>query len=336
MRTLQILSVSHQSLPANRRLNMNLDSDSWQQLYTFMKYDCNVLGWVRIVTCNRVELYLEAEADVRQVVAQKWVELAGEDLQFGQDIKSYFGNNISNRYLLELTTGLHSAIFGDDQILFQIKKAFEEGRRNNSLSTLLERSFQYIMKTHKLICKETDFKTRSVSLAYHALKSIERACSKEECKNKNLLILGAGDMAVQVLKYLPKFEFKSVSIANRTKEKADKLAQLNGLRSQGLEEVKHSNYDVVISCIDYGNEYIADFSTLDFYVDLSLTSVSLKEVLCPSILLKELQKQIDIQNRKSQSSIAIVKRLLSGQAREFMQWEQEWKERRREASLAVI
>ena len=201
---------------------------------------------------------------------------------------------------------------------------------------MLERSFQYIMKNHKMICKETDFKTRSVSLAYHALKSTERVLGKEVCKQKSVLILGAGDMAVQVLKYLPKFQFESITIANRTKTKADALAKSSGIKSLALDSINDMAYDIVISCIDNGNEKLERWEEMDFYVDLSLTSLTLKEVACPAVLLKELQNQIDIQNRKSQSSIAIVKRLLSGQAQEFNQWEQEWRARNEKTSMVMI
>ncbi len=330
MRNLYVISINHQRNDAETRIKMNLSSYGWKQLNAYLTYTLNVEGLVLLRTCNRLELYYEADRNVNVEIIEKWISLISEKSDISDDqFETYSGYQDCIRHLLQLGAGFKSAIFGDDQILSQVKRAFEEARANDSMSTLLERAFQSIMRFHKQICRETDFISHTVSLAYQALKSAKFRFGTENLRSKNILIIGAGDMAAQVIKYLPKFKFASISITNRTVSKAEKLVENSTIEVVPSVSLDFLKYDMVISCTDHGYNQISDWSTIDYYIDLSLHSSKLENIPSSHILLNQLQEMINAQNELRLKSTDKVHLILEEKAEAYVKWCKGWLERSR-------
>ena len=260
MRKLQILSIDHKSHSTSERQAFALNPDQYDELSSYIQYVLGVHGHVYLSTCNRIEIYYDAEEDLRELIIEKWKYLAqinDENLQ--NPITTYLGSESCINHILQLCIGTKSAIVGDDQILSQLKKAFELARTNGTMSTLLERAYQTVMKL--------------------------------------VLIIGAGAMAAQVVKYLPKFQFSSVSITNRTEEKAQKLVKEKNIEVVNYANIDSSEYDIVISCTDQGYGLVRNITQLGFYIDLSLASANIRNLSCPGILLEEF-KAISLLNQR--------------------------------------
>lgn len=329
MRKLQIISVSHHHTTATQRIQLGMDQGRWQQLLTYIKYELHAEGVVRLATCNRIEIYCEASTDIRQQVADRWLALAGDiDTITTQVFKTYLGSAIAVRYLLQLSIGMKSAIYGDDQILSQLKKSFEQSRAAGQLSTLLERAYQTVMRFHKQICRETAFKSQTVSLAYQALKSLTTHYGKTDLATKSVLIIGAGDMAAQVVKYQSKFRFGSIAIANRTARKATTLVHGKAIAVVDYAALAGQHYDIVISCTDQGHSIASHLVGLHYYIDLSIASATYSSIGHTSLMLESIQQLIDRQNQKRMSCIGVVKRYLGDHVQVFTEWLVKWESRR--------
>jgi len=329
MRTLQIISVSHKSHSKEVRKLLQLSSTDSDQFINYIKEDLQAQGVVLLNTCNRMELYVEADTDVRAAVIEQWMLLAGqENQQYKNDFKSYYGTEICVRYILQLSVGLKSAIYGDDQILTQIKKAYEESRSTAPLSTLLERSYQTLMRFHKAVCNSTDFRNQSVSLAYHSLKRMVHDIGRAKAAEMSVLIVGAGDMAQQVVKYISKFRFDKVSLANRSVDKALDITNGTAVRVAHYGTDLSQEYDIIISCTDYGHSRVGDFAVLDYYLDLSLWSATADAVACPHTFLHDLQQDIEVSSGRRLSAMPVIKRLLGEHAAAFVKWHYGWAQRR--------
>jgi glutamyl-tRNA reductase len=178
-------------------------------------------------------------------------------------------------YISKVAMGLLSAIKGDDQIYSQIKKAFNLAKKSGHISTLLERMFQQLVRINKRVMNETNYKARSISLAYQSLKYAKYIT--QEINNPSLLILGAGELSKQLVKNVSKFDFGRITIANRTKRNAELLKLINkkiDITSLDNIQKKMAEYNIVISCLgtnynlfDPGEE-ISNRS-LQLYVDLT-------------------------------------------------------------------
>ena len=80
----------------------------------------------------------------------------------------------------------------------------------------------------------------------------EQHFSHDQVKNLSLLVIGAGEIAEDVLKYLPKFQFQKVAISNRTEKRAGKLAAKYGIQTYEWDRIEKGNFDsfdVIITAV---------------------------------------------------------------------------------------
>ena len=328
MTQLFIISANHINTSSQERLMLRLTDTQWEQLTAHMEYGLGIVGDIRLQTCNRLEIIYEHHTNVSGDIVNTWLSLIDHIEISEQHFDTHVGTENCIAYLLDLSLGFHSALYGDDQILQQLKKAFESARSRNKLSSLLERAYQTMMRTHKQVCRSTDYKSQTVSLAYQALKATRKIIGKSELAKRNLLIVGAGDMANQVLKCLPKFQFNSVAISNRTESKAKGLAEKNNLKVVKYNQEWTNAYEVVISCTDHGLTRLSELRSMDLYVDLSLASAEIEDLHVPYVLLEELQGLISAQNNNRMACVPQVQKIIKDNKNQFLDWYNSWVERK--------
>jgi len=189
-----------------------------------------------VSTCNRTELYFASESqelpkdeDVFPFLASLKFRprVLDEPETFERYSKNFqfFSDRDAAVHLFSVTSSLDSMILGEPQILSQIKRAYEIAVQARTTGPILNAAFQTAFKTAKRVSVETGvFKRRvsipSVAVVDFALNIFERL------NDKKTLVLGAGEMAEETLKYLADFGARSVLVANRSREKAEKLADV--------------------------------------------------------------------------------------------------------------
>jgi len=150
-------------------------------------------------------------------------------------------------HLLRLACGLESMIIGEDQILGQIKESHALSQKLGATNEFLSTIFAKAINVGKRARTETKINKGAVSIASAAVDLAMNELG--ELSDKNVLIVGAGEMGKLVSKSLCELNLKNVAVANRTYEKGVKVAQLLGGKavefSKLKEEMKKS--DLVIT-----------------------------------------------------------------------------------------
>ncbi|MDB4919515.1 MAG: hypothetical protein JWQ54_1498 [Mucilaginibacter sp.] len=190
-------------------------------VYQDLKGKDGLLGLLIISTCNRTEVYIDHEnsydittlLQYLQEVKQTQVPLS----QF--EIIGDPKNTV--KYIVEVANGLHSLVIGDKQILSQFKRAFNISQQNNFINGVMERVFQVIFRSHKRISNETNYHKGSKSISHLAVYEVNR---KFRDKNIPILVIGAGEIAADLLKYFSTQSFTNITVINRTMIKAQLLA----------------------------------------------------------------------------------------------------------------
>ena len=177
--------------------------------------DQRVSGYAIIKTCNRVEAYITSEypREVLEDVAKRR-KLEKSRIFVGKD---------AVEHLMRVACGLEAMIVGEDQILGQIKKSHLDSRKEGTIDSLLDMTFERAIKAAKRARSETKINEGSVSIGSAAVEFAEVISGGLE--GKNILVIGAGDMGTLVAKAISKKSLKAMFIANRTYEKATKLAE---------------------------------------------------------------------------------------------------------------
>ncbi len=136
---------------------------------------------------------------------------------------------------------------GEPQILGQVKKAFAESQRGQSLSSELERLFQKSFSVAKRVRTETEIGASAVSVAFAAC-SLARQIF-ESLSELHVLLVGAGETIELVARHLREHQVKHMIIANRTRERAQSLASEVGAEVITLPEIdaRLADADIIIS-----------------------------------------------------------------------------------------
>jgi glutamyl-tRNA reductase len=252
-KTLRYISVSHKTANTEQREKFHISEEEKQQLTQLI---CNAFTDISslfiLATCNRTELYFEsisttANSILDYLIAFKSIKNSTTEKQLFRTSDS---TETSIKHLLEVSSGLESLVFGDAEIISQIKKAHQFSMSHQLQGSLLERALQAVFKTHKRISNETDFRDGTTSVAYKSLKVIRQTFDRDSVKSKKILFVGAGDIVKQLFKYNSKFNFNNIYIGNRSLEKAIILAQSNQSKTYPWENIISNNFDdfdVIIS-----------------------------------------------------------------------------------------
>lgn len=147
------------------------------------------LGCVIMSTCNRTELWLSG----RQISpAELLCRLKGVSWE---KYRSYFRSRegmAAVEYLMELTCGFHSQIFGEDQILTQIKQSIAVSRKTGLADTVLEVLFRNAVTAAKRVKCQTKFISLNRSMAVSAVELLNGHFST--LRQLPCLVIGNGEM----------------------------------------------------------------------------------------------------------------------------------------------
>lgn len=183
---------------------------------------------VLLSTCNRVELYTAADdaaaAPSDQQVKQFLAEFHGLPLhQVFDDLFEQSGEG-AVRHLFTVAASLDSMVLGESQILAQVKQAYQLAAEHDSIGPITHDVFQRALRVAKRVSAETSINDKRVSVASIAVSGFARSVF-ERFDDKQILVIGAGETAEEVLVYLREEGARHITIVNRHDEAAGKLAK---------------------------------------------------------------------------------------------------------------
>lgn len=210
----------------------------------FADTECAILS-----TCNRVEVYVATPADsaCRAEEVRHFLEgfhkIPAE--QFASLLYIHEGSDAA-RHLFSVTAGMDSMVFGESEILAQVKNsylsAFESGTTGPVFNTLFQMAFHLAKHIHT----ETGISTHPTSVASVAVRFLRDG---DRLVGKRVLIVGAGRVAAQTVERLRKNEAGDVVVINRDAGRAADLAARFGGTAAGLDTLadKIAWADIVVT-----------------------------------------------------------------------------------------
>jgi glutamyl-tRNA reductase len=203
-----------------------------------------------VSTCNRTELYCAAaEPERAQVALQEFVavekQLSLDELQRHTYVLPQAS---AVRHAFRVASGLDSMVLGEPQILGQMKQAEKLARSAGGLGLMLNHLFQRTFAVAKEVRTTTEIGTQSVSMAAAAVRVAQRIFGN--LSGEHMLFVGAGEMIELTATHFAAQHPKSITVANRTLERAQLLAHRFHANAIKLSELPDtiSRYDIVVSC----------------------------------------------------------------------------------------
>lgn len=180
-----------------------------------------------ISTCNRLEVYAVTNSfhsgveDVLSVLADKSGVEEGE-------LRSYLYVRYADaaaEHMMTVASGLDSMVVGEQQIIGQVRSSYQDATVRGTVGPGLHSLAQSALYTGKRVHTETEIDDAGASMVTLALEEAMKIMGVEDFTGKTALVLGAGAMASLAATHLGKRGINNLIIANRTRSRAERLAE---------------------------------------------------------------------------------------------------------------
>jgi glutamyl-tRNA reductase len=259
--SLLVVGLSHRSAPVSVLERAALSADAQMKLLQDTVAAEPAAEAAVLATCNRIELYADVDkfhagvAELSTLLAQH----SGVGLE---ELTPYLYVHYEDRavhHLFSVACGLDSMVVGEGQILGQIKDALAKAQDLHTAGRLLNDLFQQALRVGKRAHSETGIDRAGQSLVTFGLEQLASGSAVEQwVRGKKALVIGAGSMSSLAAATLARAGVTEVVIANRTYDRAERLAQILSegddtdvlARAVPMESVpvELTRADVAVSC----------------------------------------------------------------------------------------
>ncbi len=196
-----------------------------------------------VSTCNRTEIYTTSQNYL--LIAEEYCKSIGVHLTDFMNFANIHTKEEALNHLFRVAAGLESQIIGDFEIIGQIKKAYSRFKKEKQNSNpYLERAINAAIQISKRIKNETGISSGAASVSYAAVHYILN--HQKQLSDKNILLLGVGEIGQNTVENLVKHIYQpNIKVANRTQEKAEKIAE-----KFNIQHVEYESFDKELDSTD--------------------------------------------------------------------------------------
>ena len=215
---------------------------------------------VLLSTCNRIEIYVAAEGDSAPNFEQIGGFLAkfhGLETAEVLDHLYYHADELAVKHLFTVACSLDSMVVGEPQILSQVKQAYQTATEHDNTGPLTHAAFQAALRVARRVAAETAIHQRRVSIPSVAVADFSQQIF-ERFDDKQTLVIGAGEMAEETLRYLQDEGVQHITVVNRSHDRAVELAKTWQGTARKWEELLDAlaEADLVISTTGAGEPIV--------------------------------------------------------------------------------
>lgn len=236
-----VVGMSHRSAPVTLLEQLSMD-DSTRDLTVHKLVDRPSLTEALIIsTCNRLEVYVMTSSFHTGVndVVHVLHEISGVDLETLRGYLYVRYADAAAEHMMVVSSGMDSMVIGEQQIIGQVRTAYQHATEQGTVGPALHALVQASLHTGKRVHTETDIDDAGASMVSFALDEAQSQMRAQAMvgaseplddienpfEGKRALVLGAGAMASLAATHLGKAGIGTLVIANRTRDRAERLAE---------------------------------------------------------------------------------------------------------------
>ncbi|MBP1923561.1 glutamyl-tRNA reductase [Halorubrum alkaliphilum] len=170
-----------------------------------------------IRTCNRSEAFVVTDSTTDGTAA---LDAFAPDVR-GAAVRR-FDHEESLEHLMRVASGLESLVLGEDQIIGQVREAYEESRAAGGIGPVLEDAVTKALHVGERARTETSINEGVVSLGSAAVRL---AAEEIDLTGGTAVVVGAGEMGTLAARSLDDTAVGEVVVANRTVPNAAFVAE---------------------------------------------------------------------------------------------------------------
>lgn len=284
----RMVGIDHGVANIENREKFSFTADEVKDALKRVKEIEEISGCIIISTCNRTELWISQKEEETTDIKQVLCDIAGNSIKESKAFLVERNGKEAIEHIMLTACGINSRVFGEDQILTQIRDALEISRDLETNSTTLEKVFLNAITAGKKVKDSVKLTKHSPSVASNSIEELKGIYGS--LKNKNCLIIGNGKMAVLIAEHLVKNHAK---VTMTMRKRYHHSEEISSVVPKGCEMISYDdryqyvkNADIVIS------------ATLSPHYTLTLEKLKDYEVKEPSVWLdlampRDIDKKIE-------------------------------------------
>lgn len=237
--------INHKTAPIEIREKISPAPERQHELLLDLIKQPSVHGAMMLTTCNRTEIY--CDTDKASHILPWLAEQQSLSSHLLEDYTYLYKASEGIRHTMRVACGLDSMVLGEPQILGQMKQAYHHAKEIGTLSPPLQHVFRHVFNATKKVRTQTSIGAYPVSIAFTAVHLIRKVFAA--LNTAHVLLIGSGDTATLVAKYLQNQGAKNFYVASRTLENAQKLAEPLLAKSLTISQIPEflPKADIIIS-----------------------------------------------------------------------------------------
>ncbi len=247
--SLVVVGLNNKTMPLDLFESFAVSNEDLPKALLSVKSRRHVSEAVLLSTCNRTEVYVFAEKfhGAYQDIRDFFSDLSDLSAHQFNDYLYVHYEDEAVKHLFSVTCGLDSAVLGENEIQHQVKVAWQAAQIEDTCGTTINAAFRRALEVGKRIRTETNLTKQAPSIARSVIEMAEE--NLKGLENKNILILGAGEMGEGMANSLSKLETGKVAFSNRNLEKAQKMSEKFGGEAIEINQIPSSlkEFDCFIS-----------------------------------------------------------------------------------------
>ena len=247
-----LVGMSHRSAPVALLERLSMDAEVQNGTAGALVKQPSLSEAMIISTCNRLEVYTVTNAfhagveDVLRVLA----DVSGVDVA---ELRRYLYVRYSDaaaEHIFTVASGLDSMVVGEQQIIGQVRSAYVDAVERGTVGPNLHSLAQAALHTGKRVHTETGIDDSGASMVTVAIEEAMERMLVDDLRGKTALVLGAGAMSSLAATHLGKQGIDKLVLANRTRDRAERLAEHSREAGVPAEVVDFADRASVLDHVD--------------------------------------------------------------------------------------
>jgi len=232
-----VVGLSYKSAPVSVLESASVSTDDVPKLLDELRTAPAISEVLLLSTCNRIEVYADvarfhpALAEISSVLARH----AGVTVpDLGEHLYVHFAEAAVG-HMFSVAAGLDSMVIGESQILGQLRSAYATAVQASTVGSVLHDLAQTSLRVGKRAHTETGIDRAGASVMSVAID--DAAAVLGPLANRCAVIVGAGSMGALAASTLRRRGILDLAVANRSAERARRLADSVGGRAVTMDDL---------------------------------------------------------------------------------------------------
>ncbi len=246
-----VVGLNHRTAPVEVRERLSLNKEQLPEALSAMSGQ--QVGGVILSTCNRSEFYtLDLPNDDPETGSDRLKKFLVE--RFGislLDIDRYlyvYRGYDCIHHLFRVSSSLDSMILGEEQIIGQVRDAYEAATTAGTAQGPLAQLFQQALRVGRRVRRETGISRNAFSVSRACVEMAKSVLG--DLSSSRVLVVGAGEAGELAAEVLSLSGVTDITVTNRTFQRAEELAANLSARAVPFDGMPKAlrDTDIVIGC----------------------------------------------------------------------------------------